>query len=156
MAWGVAGLSWQNIRIYHECDGRIEKSAQGSPFGISRLAEWWQTVIPRDRFFYPTLTRILDSFSCVSHFYLKNSFQKPLNTLRYNFTWWRHFNITMTSLDVKYVSSNITNVCSPHVTVWVRLQGLDKIFYPRVKSQIPVSGMQEIKKYSVLHQFSWF
>ena len=32
-------------------------------------------------------------------FYLKISFQNSLNTLRYNFTWWRHFNITMTSLD---------------------------------------------------------
>ena len=28
---------------------------------------------------------------------------------------------------------------SPHVTVWVK----DKIFYPRVKSQISVSGVQE-------------
>ena len=43
------------------------------------------------------------------------------------------------------VSSNITNVFGPHVTAWVRLHGLDKIFYPRIKSQIPVSGMQEIK-----------
>ena len=36
----------------------------GSPIGIMRLADWWQTVIPRDRFFYPIHTRILDSFSC--------------------------------------------------------------------------------------------
>ena len=28
-----------NIRIYHECKGSIEKSARGSPFGITRLAE---------------------------------------------------------------------------------------------------------------------
>ena len=29
----------QNIRIYHECEGRIEKSVRGSPFGITKLAE---------------------------------------------------------------------------------------------------------------------
>ena len=46
----------------------------------TRFAEWWQTVIPLDGFFYPTLTRIIDSFSC-----------SPLNTLFYNWekTWKR-------------------------------------------------------------------
>ena len=34
-----------------------------------RLAEWWQMVIARDGFFYPILTKIMDSFSC-----------SPLNT----------------------------------------------------------------------------
>ena len=29
----------ENIRIYHECEGRIEKTSLGSPFGITRLAE---------------------------------------------------------------------------------------------------------------------
>ena len=41
------------------------------------------------------------------------------------------------------MSSNTTNICSPHVTATVRLPGLDKIFYPRVKSQISLSGVQE-------------
>ena len=52
------------IKIYHECEGRIEKY-------VPRIAVWHHeacrgmtTVIPRDRFFYPTLTRIMDSFSC--------------------------------------------------------------------------------------------
>ena len=27
------------IKIYHECEGRIEKKSQGSAFGITRLAE---------------------------------------------------------------------------------------------------------------------
>ena len=52
----------------------------------------WQTMIPRDRFFYPNLTRIMESFSCSHLFFFfllllfKISFQKPLNTLRCNFT----------------------------------------------------------------------
>ena len=29
----------QSIRIYHKCEGRIEKSTRGSPFGNARLAE---------------------------------------------------------------------------------------------------------------------
>ena len=48
------------IIINHKCEGRIENS-------VPRIASWhhecWQTVIPRDGFFHPTLTRILDSFS---------------------------------------------------------------------------------------------
>ena len=35
----VHTCSKKNIRIYHECVGRIEKSVAGSPFGITRLAE---------------------------------------------------------------------------------------------------------------------
>ena len=65
----------ETIRIYHECEGRIEKNpSRGSPFGITRLAEWWQTVIPRDGFFYPTLTRITVFFSCSQLFLLINLF----------------------------------------------------------------------------------
>ena len=37
----------------------IEKS-------VPRLASWCQTVIPRDRFFYPHQTAMNDSFSCTS------------------------------------------------------------------------------------------
>ena len=29
----------KNIRIYHECEGKIEKSVPRMPFGITRLAE---------------------------------------------------------------------------------------------------------------------
>ena len=29
----------RNIRIHHECEGRIENPSRGSPFGIKRLAE---------------------------------------------------------------------------------------------------------------------
>ena len=32
---------------------------------------------------------------------------------------------------------------SPRVTDWVRQHEKDKIFYPRVKHPIPLSGMQE-------------
>ena len=62
--------TYQNIRIYYECEGRIEKSVQ-------RINAWHheaclvmmsQTVIHRDRFFYPTFTRIMDYFSCSSLF----------------------------------------------------------------------------------------
>ena len=28
-----------NIRIYHECEGRIDNPSRGSPFSITRLAE---------------------------------------------------------------------------------------------------------------------
>ena len=35
---------------------------RGSPFGITRLAEGWRRVTPRDGFFYSTLTRIMDLF----------------------------------------------------------------------------------------------
>ena len=52
------------IRIYHECEGRIEKS-------VSRIALWHHEACrvmtngdPEGRFFYPILTRILHSFSC--------------------------------------------------------------------------------------------
>ena len=43
-------------------------------------------------------------------FYLKISFQKSMNTLIYNFTWCRHFNIAMTSLD-KHVREFQYNQC---------------------------------------------
>ena len=89
-------LSLEIIRIYHECEGRLEKS-------IPRTAVWHHEasrVIPRDRFFYPTLTRIMDYFSCSSvFFYFKIRFQKSLYTLRCNLIWWYHLYITMTSLD---------------------------------------------------------
>ena len=52
------------IRIYHMCEGRIEKS-------VLRITVWHheacrviKKVILRDEFFYPTLTHLMDSFSC--------------------------------------------------------------------------------------------
>ena len=33
----TGALRFKNIRIYHECEDRIEKSARGSLFGITRL-----------------------------------------------------------------------------------------------------------------------
>ena len=44
----------QYIRIHHECKDGIEKYVTGL------------SVITRHRFFYPTLTQIIDSFSCSS------------------------------------------------------------------------------------------
>ena len=54
---------YKTIRIYHECEGRIENPSRGSPIGNTRHAKWWQSVITRDGFFYPILTRIMDSVS---------------------------------------------------------------------------------------------
>ena len=133
--------SWNNgsentVRINHECEGRIEKFRPEDRFFfcITRLAEWWQTVIPRGGFFYPILIWIMNSFS-FSPLYLfihfKIRFQKSLNTLRCDFTWWFHLNITS----------------------WVRYYGWDKFFYPRVKSQIFLSAVQEIR---ILYQCSCF
>ena len=71
------------IRIYHECEGRIEKS-------VLRIAVWHHegcrvmtSSDPQDGFFYPTLTRIMESFSCSSLFFF---IQKSLTALRCNFT----------------------------------------------------------------------
>ena len=69
-------IASQIIRIHHECEGRIEKSAP-------RITVWhpWLAL-------YPTLTGIIDSFSCspLFFFYFKISFHKSLNKLRCNFT----------------------------------------------------------------------
>ena len=46
------------IRIYHECKGRIEKS------------------IPREGFFYPTLTGIIDLFLAHHCFWFLNKLQE--------------------------------------------------------------------------------
>ena len=88
------------IRIYHECEGRIEIS-------VPRIAVWHHEACrvmtngdPEGRIFlsYPQTNFFF--FSCSPLFFsFKISFQKSLNTLRCIFTWWRHFNIAMTSLD---------------------------------------------------------
>ena len=55
---------------------------RGTDFSILPSHEYWILFLARHNFFY-----------------LKISFQKSLNTLRYNFTLCRHFNRTMTSFD---------------------------------------------------------
>ena len=62
-------LRGANIRIYHECEGRIEKY-------VPKITVWhheaWRVMTngdPPDGFFYPTLTRIMDSLSCSKLFF---------------------------------------------------------------------------------------
>ena len=57
-------LTTENIRIYHECEGRIEKSVTRNAVWHHEACQVMTKVIPRDGFFYLTLTRIMDSFSC--------------------------------------------------------------------------------------------
>ena len=60
--WWFDGKADINIRIYHKCEGRIENSVPRIAVCITRHVEWWHTMIPRDEFFCPTLTRIMDFF----------------------------------------------------------------------------------------------
>ena len=69
------------IRIFHGCEMRIEKSvprdhclaslgfrknpSEGHCLASRGFAEWCQTMIPRDGFFYPHRTTMIDSFSCI-------------------------------------------------------------------------------------------
>ena len=93
------------IRIYRECEGRIEKSfagacrvmTNGDPEGKIFLSYPHR----KNGFFFLLTTVFL---------YFKIRVQKSLNTLRCN---------SMTSLDDHVHESNTTNVCSPHVTAWV-------------------------------------
>ena len=96
---------WQKIRIHHACEDEIWKSVPrdhrlsslewwhhddkrwscGTDYFI---AEWWQTVITRDGFFYPTLTQIMDSFSCSPlTAYFKLRFQKSLHYYMMTLIW---------------------------------------------------------------------
>ena len=80
-------FSIDTISIHHECECGIEKS-------VPRIAVWHNEACRvmttgdlRVGFFYPTLTRIMDYFSCSPVlFYFKISCKKSLNTLRCNFT----------------------------------------------------------------------
>ena len=114
------------IRIYCECEGRIEKS-------VPRITGWHHEACrvmtngnPEGRIFL-SFPHMNNGFFLAHHclyllIYFKTSSQKSLNmlnTLRCNFT----FNITMPSR--------------------VRQHGLDKKFYPRIKSKISVSSVQE-------------
>ena len=57
-------MPWDGIRIYHECEGGIEKS-------VARITNWhheaYRVMTKGDRegwIFYPIHTQIMDSFSC--------------------------------------------------------------------------------------------
>ena len=54
------------MRIFHECEVQIEKSARGSLFGITKL---WRVMLNSDPegriFFICTQTTLIDSFSCI-------------------------------------------------------------------------------------------
>ena len=98
---GIYYLYSKNIRIYHECEGRIEKSVPRIDVWHHEACRVMTKVDPEGLIFlsYPH-TNIGFFFLLTSTvLYLKISFQKSLNTLRYNFTWWHNFNITKTSLD---------------------------------------------------------
>ena len=100
----VAYFRFSIIRIYHKYESRIEKSVRGSQIGITGLAEWWQSVIARDEFFYPVITRIMDSFSSSTNLLLEKNLKKTSRKfwIRWDATWWRNFNITVTSwIDVR-------------------------------------------------------
>ena len=65
------GLSLYIIRIYHECEGKIEKlHPEDRRLASQGLPSDDEAVIPRDRFFYPIFTWIMDSFSCLPLFFI--------------------------------------------------------------------------------------
>ena len=53
-----------NIRILHECQVWIDKSVPRVTFWHHEARRVMPNCDPRDRFVYPYLTRIMDSFSC--------------------------------------------------------------------------------------------
>ena len=87
---GVFGSG--ELKILTLCDTKMNIWRM---IGIMRLAEWWQTVIVRDEFFYPILTRIL----FLAHLILETNIKKASRKawIRWAATWWHHFNNTMTS-----------------------------------------------------------
>ena len=123
--------SVDTIRIHHGCEGRIEES-------VRRIAVWHHKACrvmtnsdPKGRiylsypltnngFFFLLTTVYKNNYLFINlSIHFKLSFQKSLNTIRLQFN-------MMTVLDVL---GKIT---------WVRY-----FFYPRVKSQISLSGEQE-------------
>ena len=53
-------ISCENIRIYHDCLVWAENSVPR----VTVWQNWCQTVIPKDRVFYPHQTVMVDSFPC--------------------------------------------------------------------------------------------
>ena len=85
----------ETIRIYHECKGRTKDRRLASQ-GLPSDDKWWSR--GTDFLSYPHWNNGF-FFLLTTVFFFKISFQKFLNKLRCNFTWWCHLNITMTSLD---------------------------------------------------------
>ena len=52
------------IRIFHECQVWIDKSVPRVTFWHHEARRVMPNCDPRDRFVYPYLTRMMDSFSC--------------------------------------------------------------------------------------------
>ena len=84
-----------SIRIYHECEGRIEKSVLRIAFWHHEACRVMTNGDPEGRIFLSYPHKNNGFFSCSLLFLLinwlikfKNRFQKSLNTLRSNFTWW--------------------------------------------------------------------
>ena len=90
-------INGEKIRIYHECEGRIEKSVlrigvwhheacrvmtNGDPEGLIFLSYTYTN----NGFFFLFTTVFIYLFKCIYLFLFKISFQKSLNTLRCNFT----------------------------------------------------------------------
>ena len=82
--------SSENIRINHECEGRKEKSVPKITIWHHEACQVMTNGDPKGQIFlsYPHMNNgffcLLTTVFCV--FFLKISFQKSLNTLRYNFT----------------------------------------------------------------------
>ena len=54
----------ENIRILHECQVWIDKSVPRVTFWHHEARRVMPNCGPRDRFVYPYLTQMMDSFSC--------------------------------------------------------------------------------------------
>ena len=74
-----------NIRIYHECEGMIEKS-------VRRIAVWHHEACrvmtngdPEGRIFLSYPTRIMDSFSCLPLFLFKKKIPEVLEYAKIHF-----------------------------------------------------------------------
>lgn len=61
---GIFLRTFHNTSTFDDCEVWIAKSRR-SLFCIMRLVEWSLTVIPGDRFFYPILTPMIDTSSCI-------------------------------------------------------------------------------------------
>ena len=60
----LVNVSMENIRILYECQVWIDKSVPRVTFWHHEARRVMPNCDPRDRFVYPYLTRMMDSFSC--------------------------------------------------------------------------------------------
>ena len=97
--------SRQIIRIYHECEGRIEISFPRITDGHHEACRVMTNGDPEGRIFlsYPHTNNEFFFLLTIKYHILclkkGSQTEKYLNTLRCDMIWWRHFNITMMSLD---------------------------------------------------------